>query len=204
MMAKFKDCRAQEEFISDSNFVFNLILNKVPECERDICMHNVQCLYRKYPYIYDVASNRSTSINKDVTRINNLYERLKASLIIDNSQASINFEIKTHSKDDCIITLKNLDKNYKKNRDIYYKTGLVLSFLKLRCTTKKEFETVIKEQKLAICNSVSYGYKLIKYYKLCETYPKLKYATINVKSIFNNLSDLKKIMDKEMVFWSTE
>ena len=88
------------------------------------------------------------------------------------------------------------------NRLIFYYAGNVLHNLKQHCKHQKEFKKLLCVENFHICNSISYAYKLIYFYKTCLIYTNLRYTTLSIKIILENLGDLKRLMENDKAFWT--
>jgi hypothetical protein len=83
-------------------------------------------------------------------------------------------------------------------KEVYYKIGEELNNLKKIVKSKLKFKEVVKE----VCNySVSYGYKIIEFYKICNKYPKLVYTTLPFTTVKSYMKDLEDFMESDREFW---
>ena len=133
-------------------------------------------------------------------KMTKLYEELQNSII---TQKTVATELKVTSDDTAIEKNRILLAREKQERVklllTQYEIGFVLYTLNTSfCNNSKElFKTL-----LTGVLSVSHAYKLIRFYKVCEEYPCLKFSSLSFKSIYSNLDALTEFMRKDVSLWN--
>jgi len=203
----FSSADVQREFIEDSKKLFQLLFKLGSEDNIGEARNVVDLHTSKYSNIYIMKEEVpiEKKMNDEVKRINKLYAELKNSInysyindILPDLQS-----IKFDSIDTCIEGIKRyqnaIDHNKASNRLHYYNIGKILVHLKVYAKTKKGFKEIVKKYTKY---SVEYAYFLMRFYKACEKYHMLKFTTLSIKLIRDNLTDFIRLMEEDLVEWS--
>jgi hypothetical protein len=193
---------ARLHFKNDTIKLFYILLNDINDINKK---NNTKILldnhYDKWKAMYEGKSeNLNTTIIKEKERIDKIYDSLKQSVL--NTTEVIPKPDDMLSKDNIKYHL-NYYKYYMKkskvnSRQAEYEIGRILFYLKTTTSTKKEFILSVKQ---FTGYSVSYAYWLIKLYKTCEKFPKLKCATLSTTILKNQFADLCTKMETDKNFW---
>jgi hypothetical protein len=190
------------DFKNDNNDLFNKLLNKIIDVdEQNNAKQLINDFYAKWKIMYEGKSeNLDKNILKTKERIDKIYDSLKQSVL--NTTEVIPKPDDMLSKDNIKYHL-NYYKYYMKkskvnSRQAEYEIGRILFYLKTTTSTKKEFILSVKQ---FTGYSVSYAYWLIKLYKTCEKFPKLKCTTLSTTILKNQFADLCTKMETDKNFW---
>ena len=184
------------------NGLINNLLSFIPNEDKMRCRELVEEHKSKFRSIYEGAKPKKVDYDKKIKKI---YSELKKSVVVSDIYANVSVRnlVETTSMKKCISSLKKLnDKLKNSNRLVHYSAGLILEEIKSKSKSEKKFESIIKRKNLEICKSLSYANKLIRFYNTCETYKNLKYATLAIRQILENLTDLTKLMIDDKAFWN--
>jgi len=200
-MSRFKDREEQLRFIRRSDAVFRSLISKIPEKDQQEAVEIVQKLYTDWNQIFILPpeKNPTDSTVKNKKNIEKLYKELKESVEKNENCPYENISMSTIQE--CIASLNTLKEIEKyKNAEIrllQYYAGEVAS--KLQTLTKKNFAAEIKK---ITGYSYSYAKFLIQLYTACKKFLNLRFTTISTLKLRNNFSELNKLMENDLLFWS--
>jgi hypothetical protein len=151
-----------------------------------------------------VEKNTLQTIDKDVIRVEKLYDQLVNSIeFTDFDGCQLPIPMDPTTAGECISEFLNLKdflkKNKRRERFVQYQMGSVLVKLRKLSKTKKGFAAVVKE---TLKYSVSYAYFLMSLYKECNRFTNLRYTTLPIGKLKDNFDDLIQIMERDLTFWS--
>jgi hypothetical protein len=194
------DSFRHNERIKELDELFNDTVNDIP----DINIKNKRLSdYNNYKNKWSttfrpkIELNINEQIINDKEKVRKLYTELKKSIVY--AKDNLQDVIQINTIDEAINKLKFLLRSEACNKThaIHREMGLVLLTMKDTSGSKKTFQKLLNK-----LISVNYAYKLIKFYKTCNEYYHLQYTTLSFKTIMNNLTELKKLMSQEQIFWN--
>jgi hypothetical protein len=205
-MSRFANRDEQQAFIADSDRIFTMLINKLSPEKQLEAKNLVDQHYVTWKKILQlpVEKNVSELVDKDVCRLEKLYDELKNSVQFEVCASDqLTFPQESSTIDECISNIQDIRKLEKhtqhRERMVQYQLGCEIYRLKRLCKTKKHFEIVVKE---SLKYSCSYAYFLMKLYEACNKFVNLRFTTISVNKLMRDFSNLVELMEQDLAFWS--
>jgi hypothetical protein len=194
------DSSRHNEFIKDTDKFFNDMANDITDINIKNNRLSDYIIYKnKWSTLFRPKTelNINEQIIKDKEKVCKLYAELKNSIVY--AKDNIQDVIQINTIDEAINKIKFLLRSEACNKThiVHHDMGRVLLMIKNESGSKKTFQKLLNK-----LISVNYAYKLIKFYKTCNEYDSLAYTTLPFKIIINNLTELKKLMYQDKIFWN--
>jgi hypothetical protein len=187
------------DFIKDTETLFGFCLSFMNQEYQATVISSVKEYTRKWAKIFTLKEEETTDAiaNKEVGKINNIYNELKNNIVISAMEESTNTSVT--SADSALRELSYLICREKKEKAklqrTHYEQGRILKKLKEFVRTKKLFKIALRG-----LMSVQHAYKLMRFFEACEEYPRLKFTTTAFRIIINNLNELKNTNERRERF----
>lgn len=207
-MAKFLSRDEQTEFIKDSNVVFSELIKKLPLEIQNEAVEYVNKHYNKWNYILVNLPSENKKIEPlyPGQYLMQLYIELRLSVVLTKeSDQHIEYS-ELRSIDDCISrigSLKIIEEHRRSlTRLVQYDIGAVIFKIREDFTTStKSFLEIVNTR---IGYKKTYAFWLIKFYKACNKYKKLRFTSMSTTKLMKHFTDLLKHMKSDKEFWNEE
>ena len=203
-MSGFANVTEKRAFISDTGNLFNNIIQPcIPAEYKDYVNRMIDEYRNKHIKLFTIAPEKDfvTYNESERCRISEMYVELKDSLVIHNIEDLDLNTINLSNAQECITAIRSLkiQENYKNSRirlNQFY-IGSALFEMKKFTRSKEVFGKLVKE----VGYSISYAYKLIKFYNICCQFRNIKLTSFPLIKLIDNYDYLLEYIEKDNYIW---